>query len=256
MVALVGPPHKYGYGHLRRMELLKKGLAEQGIELSIIIDDDYWLAIPRCRVLILDRRDTPFPPSGRENAFFRLAIDNEGEGQRQAHLSLKLLPHDNMNHREFLQSLSFVILPQSISQRKNRCQSSQVHLFNKNYPYPAELTLYAGRKRIHENLFRHQLMKAKTFSCYYGQSFFEALYLGKEIYLYSLTPRHGQLARFFLEKWTALRHPQLYFDGQGLKRLCTLVKQVVHDGWPSPTTPIPAGGHLHSSGFHIPFQED
>lgn len=229
VVGIVGDPKNFGYGHLRRMQILKKYLSYENISLEILITNEYWADVPPCSVLLLDRRDSAFPPAAKKKAKKLIAFDNQGQGAREAHISLHLLPNTKMNPKEFRESLAYIILPEKISQRKNLCFKAKIHFSPQRHPPRAKLQLFAKHKRTLEHFFRQNLIKSHSFSCYFGQSFFEALYLGKEIFLYSLTPTHRALSLHFLKNWLALKNPQFYFDGKGAQRLSQLIKQLVLD---------------------------
>lgn len=235
VIAIVGPVAQFGSGHLRRMELLQSRLSLDGISMTLLIDDTGWGEVPySARVVLLDRRDTAFPPAAlRRRDRLLISIDNLGRGREQAHVIYAALPHISMDVAQFRRALRQIILPPEISRIPNRCACSQVIRVRHGLPQ-ADLLLHPYRERLSRERFLKRLIKAESIACYYGQTLFEALYLGKKIFLYDISPLHRILADNFFRVWGGLSYPQLYFDGRGLERLATVVKQAICGGLPDP----------------------
>ncbi len=235
VLAIVGPVTQFGSGHLRRMELLQSRLSLDGIHMTLLIDDTGWSEVPHgVRVVLLDRRDTMFPPAAllRRDCTL-IAVDNLGAGAEQADVRYAALPNISMSVTEIRRSLGQIILPSEITTRPNLCEQAQLIRIKRGVPR-ADLVLHPYRERLSRKSFLKRLIKADSVACYYGQTLFEALYLGKKIFLYNISPLHGLLADKFFQVWQGLLYPRLYFDGRGLERLAALVKQAIRDGLPDP----------------------
>jgi hypothetical protein len=230
----------YGTGHFNRMRLLKNHLEKMNITCEIVSGKSMATGIGSRKVVLLDSRDDEFPGevmTQKKDDHYFIAIDNRGEGRRQCDLVWDTLPHMNMTENELKTALKNCILDPNIYERLARPAKSKIirtTLENieaeKN---KIDLIQYAEKDRekmnepTNETQFHEKLIHSKKIATYFGQTFFEALYLGKEIYLYDISDYHKQLSDWFTGRWN--RQPDLneIFDGQGLHRLAVLIRSIL-----------------------------
>lgn len=184
-----------------------------------------------------------------------IAIDNRGAGRRRADLVWDTLPHPEMSPEELALSLSRMILPESISALPGKATQSILHRVKLTTQrraseerdfkasmsrqlegrsthhrlktrYPEALIQCSDpAERISETEFLEKLKETPSVVTYFGQTLFEAIYLGKEIYLYDITEYHRELADFFTRQWETDPSLASALDGRGAMRL---VNEVVH----------------------------
>ena len=204
--------------------------------------------------ILLDRRDAAFPNElleQKEN-YILIAVDNRGEGRVQADFIWDALPHSDMNMTEFKKSLRKVMLPLYLTKKKSQVRRSVIEITDFKDEYikedtesdPLFVNLVQGgacaderrclplAKRVGENKYNSfieqqekymiQMNQQEAVYTYFGQTLFEAIYLGKKIYLYDISPYHLALTRSFIEKWSNIK-PEYYLDGKGISRLVQLI---------------------------------
>ena len=200
-------------------------LRSYGIETRVISEwPDDSIDINEYSAFILDKRDSSFPQEIIQKKIKRIALDNRGAGRSQAHLRIDTLPHYDMNMYEFKQTLKHVMLPCVLEQKASRVFISRLK-FLSPLKLPATRHTRADHRewgRLSLDLQAKHLKKLENMECvivYFGQTLFEAIYLGKKIFLYDISPHHGRLSKYFLVRWNSLLSRVLYFDGKGLERV-------------------------------------
>ncbi len=223
---ITAEPAVIGAGHLSRMRAVEKKLLAAG--LSTVLCQNTAAPIT-ARVYVLDQRDEAFPEWAGQN---RLAIDNLGQGARQARANWYCLPNLTMPHAEALLSLQNIILPDQFSSRPNLSHRARVYYAGARRPEVAPgdyLWLPPGQRVFIAEGFlslrQRQLLDATRVVTYFGQTFFEALYLGKEIVLYDIGDYHRQLSQLTMKLLSSNLWPR-YFRGQGLSRLADQIRSL------------------------------
>jgi len=226
----------YGTGHYNRMHLLQNHLRKMKISSEIKLEEQFSKNYQSGKIVILDSRDDEFPAlllSQKKYDHFFLAIDNRGNGRLQCDIIWDTLPHISMNDREFCGALKNCILHPLISRQTSR--PDQAKIIQKSIreieamPGQVDLIQYMENKRVPmpEKDFHDKLISADSVATYYGQTFFEALYLGKTIYLYDISEYHRQLSDWFCARWIQNPDAAHIFDGQGLHRLAVLIRSIL-----------------------------
>ncbi len=223
VICIIGVGETYGYGHFFRILSLQKSLRQNGITLKIISSPqkDYI----KKQIVILDKRDSGFPPwMLKEKKNTLITLDNQGLGRQQAHIVWDTLPHPTMNGYEFKQTLRRVMLPNILNQNKSKANQANIKYLPRYNLHdqsilksPKQISIKSQSAHID-----HMIRQDKVYT-YFGQTLFEAIYLGKEIHLYSISPYHKILSIFFMRRWSGLKKPNLYLDGGGVERLTTLI---------------------------------
>ena len=243
IVALVGFGGIYGYGHFYRILNLKNCLRRHEIEMKIIFkwpDDSIDLA--GYSAFILDKRDVSFPKEIVYKGMKRIAMDNRGTGRCQAHLKIDTLPHYDMNIHDLKQSLRHIMLHEFLTKKPSKLSFSYLKYLpgrrsglKKNLtcdPLEYKKLIHIKTEPYHLDLQLEYLKKLgnlESIDTYFGQTLFEAIYLGKRVSLYGISPYHRRLSEWFLRRWNTLLSPGLYFDGKGLWRVSERVREFLHE---------------------------
>lgn len=222
---IAGPEAQYGYGHLTRMQALALELRKHKVTSTLVVlDENKTVEFPMpFGVALLDRRDTAFPPSVKNSGAWLVSLDNRGEGRLEADRVYDALPHYSMAEDAYKDALANLLLSPHLTNEESRSNEARValHATKEDAQRFAEFP----RETIRQSpaVFLEALKNAESVVCYFGQTFFEALYLGKEIHLYSPTPYHATLTKDFLRRIEA--NPALVdaIDGKGLLRLTRCV---------------------------------
>ena len=229
---IAGTGNNFGSGHYKRGKIIIELLRNNGYKCELVENqaenDNIYL---NYKTIILDKRDESFPESvkKRKEKQFLVTLDNRGSGRSEADLFIDTLPHIHMNQREIAQSLKHCILPPQISREICRSEFANITMINE-----AQLHMLGNKVFIHrphsgsahpdkitDKEFRLALIKNEIIATYFGQTLFEAIYLGKQIYLYSISPYHTELAEKFL---IACNKEQLRsLDGKGAERVAALI---------------------------------
>ncbi|MDH4261944.1 MAG: hypothetical protein OEV78_02745 [Spirochaetia bacterium] len=223
----------YGTGHFNRSNLLKRHLEKMNIACDLLMGKNIPKEIASYQLVLLDSRDDEFPIEIIEKKnYYLMAMDNRGTGRKQCDLIWDTLPHINMNDDELKTSLKNCILDPVIYECTPMTTKSKIiRTLIENIESNSEIDLiqYAQKERIElsKELFHIKLIKSNKIGTYFGQTFFEALYLGKEIYLYDISEYHKQLSDWFTAKWNELPDLHDIFDGQGLHRLAILIRSIL-----------------------------
>lgn len=223
---LVGDPKIYGSGHFLRCKIICKNLSDMGVKSRIhFFPSQFSFAhVSEAKLIVFDVRDEEIPLIARE--CFTIAMDNRGTGRTQANLVLDALPHFSMNGSQFLNSLSLVTLSPLILQYPNHCDKATIKTIEKGKALREQTRTFsplARWPRMSKRNYAAALKKFNTVRLYFGQSLFEAIYMGKNIELYSISDYHGALARWIEMRWRGLCMPKLYFDGKGSLRLAKII---------------------------------
>ncbi len=224
-------PHglEYGSGHYHRGLMVQKALAASGVQCQTVSANEMPVIHSKeIKYVVLDGRDIDFPGW---TDFFRkagslfIALDNRGKGRKQADIIWDTLPHPAMNLSEFGIALNRCFLPEEIRIHETKAQNAAVTLISKDEAFSRkgenvliQDSMQNVSSRMEPNEFRSKLLNSQIVVTYFGQTFFEALFLGKQIYLYNISEYHDQLANYFLSYWN--QYPELAnrLDGLGIKR--------------------------------------
>ena len=224
---IIGPPEKFGYGHLNRMRLFAFELKRRKWSSQIICatENEVVQAQLEFDLLLLDRRDTDFPEiSSTARPFRRIAIDNRGAGRNRSDVSFDILPHFDQSEIEFFLSLRHLILHEAIARQTSLSHKASIQLIEPPDKVVADFSQKPvsnseGLLRLSSSEYIQKLQEAETVRCYYGQTFFEAVYLGKKIYLECISEYHKKLSASFLERTQAQPRWIEHFDGKGVQHL-------------------------------------
>ena len=229
---IAGTGKNFGSGHYKRGKIIIELLRNNGYKCDLVenqaADDNTYF---NYKTILLDKRDDSFPKSvkNKKKKQFLVTLDNRGSGRSEADLFIDTLPHIHMNQNEIAQSLKHCILPPQITREICRSKFAKITLIN-----DAQLRILDNNVFIHrphsanmhpdktnDEEFRLALIKNDIVATYFGQTLFEAIYLGKQIYLYSISPYHSQLAEKFLSVCDKEQLQDL--DGKGAERVAALI---------------------------------
>jgi len=226
----------YGTGHHNRMCLLKERLQETGITAEVVFSRDLAGIADLPPVVLLDSRDDEFPAAALQRktaGHYFIAVDNRGRGRGQGDITWDTLPHMQMNEAELQISLKNCILdpvivnagalPETSAKTSKIWQMSLKEI--EALTEPVDLIQYASNLRasLDKAEFHRRLVHSKRIATYYGQTFFEALFLGREIYLYDISDYHKELADWFTKRWNDKPELARVLDGGGLNRLAAFI---------------------------------
>jgi hypothetical protein len=221
ILIITGPESEYGSGHEMRMHALALELKRHKVTVQkLVLNESEEANLPLdYNAVILDRRDTAFPPSILKTNAVRIALDNRGAGRKQAHFVYDALPHPAMNDREYRAALSAVILPAHITGMPCHAAEATVRLHNdkKSAFTMADFPRFSGR--VSPRQFTQSMLRAERIACYFGQAMFEAIYLGKEVELYPVSEYHRELAQDFVLRLARQKDLLSALDGKGIMRL-------------------------------------
>ncbi|MDH5721244.1 MAG: hypothetical protein OEZ13_11625 [Spirochaetia bacterium] len=216
VLIITANPHEQGWGHLARMKILSRELNKNNIHSDLITSDNITSlnSFLNCDLVILDDRDSAFPEQYLLKK--KIAIDNRGIGRSQADFIWDTLPHFSMSGEEFLLCLDKILLHPKISKLQSKSVFARINKIEKTK------NQYDKNKLSHEQ-FIEEIIKSTIIECYFGQTLFESIYLGKEIRLYDIGDYHKKLSNWFLKKWNSLSNEKKLIDGKGLKRLVDFI---------------------------------
>lgn len=227
VLIITGETAKYGSGHDVRMRAVALELKKRKIDVQkVTLAPDEPLIVPLpFAVALLDRRDTAFNPPLTELRVKKIAVDNRGAGRAEADLIADLLPHPEMNKSEYSAALGSIILSREISSLPSRASASLITLHNSAEEAFAAADFVPGKERLAPREFRQRLAAASRPALYFGQSLFEALYLGLHVQLYPVSDYHKKLAVDLFSR--QLIEPDLLsaLDGKGLERFTDLIQK-------------------------------
>jgi len=227
-----------GSGHQKRMQAIQFALSSANICLDIVeynnIKNHMADVQNLYKTIILDNRDFNFPEQIllEKEKFKLIALDNRGEGRKQADVIIDSIPHFNMTNYELKEALKnslihpylFEIHRYFMSTNRNTKIENQITVLNNAKEYSFFLkkikNKYAKKKillqlpnhinkRLSSEVFIQKLINAEIVVTYFGQTMLDALYLKKKIYLYPISSYHLKLSKWFAQKWN--NHPHLYF---------------------------------------------
>ncbi len=229
VLIITGEAAKYGSGHSMRMHEVALELKKRKIDvqkLCIAADSAVDVPLP-FSVVILDRRDTAFNPPLLDLQVAKIAVDNRGAGRNEADTVADLLPHPEMDKKEYAAALGNIILSPEISALPSRTAASRITLHNTAEEAIAAADFVPGKERLSPREFIRQLAASQRPALYFGQALFEALYLGLDVQLYPVSEYHKKLAVDLFSR--QLIEPGLLaaLDGKGLGRFTDLVQNIL-----------------------------
>lgn len=221
VLLITGPASEYGSGHEMRMHTLALELKRHRLTVQkLVLGEKEEADLPlEYAAVILDRRDTGFPKSVLNTSAIRIALDNRGSGRMQAHTSYDALPHPAMDDTQYRTALSAVLLPAHVAAIPGLAAKAGIQLHSdRNSAFAAaDFPRFSGRMSPRQ--FTESMRRAERVACYFGQTMFEAIYLGKKVELYPVSEYHSELAEDFSARLA--RHKDLLsaLDGSGTQRL-------------------------------------
>lgn len=218
VLIITGPEQIFGSGHEARMHALALALKRHKITVQkLILGEDETATLPlEFSLAILDRRDTAFPDNVLATGALRVALDNRGRGRTQASLAYDALPHHLMSDKEYRSALTAVILPGHITRLPCRAAEAKLTLYSDRASAMSTADFPPQGERLSPQQFTDAMEKAQRPACYFGQALFEAIYLGKDIRLYPITPYHHELAANLVSRSKANPTLLTAVDGSGL----------------------------------------
>ncbi|MFZ5627912.1 MAG: hypothetical protein ACOY5B_02205 [Spirochaetota bacterium] len=231
VLIITGSENEYGSGHEMRMHALALELKRHKVTVQKLVLSDGESADPPLAydLAILDRRDTAFPGFVVSSGARRIAIDNRGRGRAEADLVYDALPHTAMNDGEYSAALAAVVLPRHVSVHECRSGAATVSLYADAATARANADFPPATGRLSPQEFTAQMLKAERIACYFGQTLFEACYLGKQVQLYPVSDYHAELAEDFVRRLGQTPGLLSSLDGRGLDRLCQQVLRVLKE---------------------------
>jgi len=223
---LAGTGPSFGTGHLRRMNVLNGMLNSSGLKSKSVIQENEIDINPA--VIIFDRRDEPLTPGIlkiQESSVAVVAIDNRGKGRDQAGWIYDTLPHPDMNHDELNIAIGRILLSPFFTERASMAREARLYYIQEDDIQDGEKTLL-HMPGIEIDQFQEKLLRSDKVFTYFGQTLFEAIYCGKEVYLYGMNTYHRYLAEWFSNFWNQ-NQPGLYFDGKGYEKLIQYIELLV-----------------------------
>lgn len=199
-----------------RMQLLKDSLNHSGISAQLLPYSNTE-KLPDAEVLLLDARDEAFPDLPKDT--IKVAVDNRGIGRKQADYIWDTLPHPAMTVAEFKTSLKQILFPPQIYSLRGK-KTGEIFLAHNKLPAKK------GQPTKQKD-YLHQVSREKLIHTYFGQTLFEAIYMGTNAVLHPITPYHALLNKWIYQKAKANKISRQYFDGKGLVRLTDFLKNLI-----------------------------
>ncbi|MBV6494899.1 MAG: hypothetical protein LDLANPLL_02936 [Turneriella sp.] len=228
----VGNAPIYGMGHITRMRLLALSLRKRKIDVELlVIDEGEAIDVPlEYSLVLLDRRDTNFNPPFPKNNTRYIAIDNRGAMRNKADFAIDLLPHFAMDMPEYHRALENILLAENLTHEKPRTENAKITLYDTFESARLSSDFILPHKKISHEAFIHDLKKSTCPALYFGQAFFEALYLGLHVQLYPISDYHKKLAEDFYTRFTQTPMLLAHLDGNGLKRVTEKIQSIYKEG--------------------------
>lgn len=229
VLIITGPTEKFGTGHAVRMHSLALELKKHKVTVQhLVASPSVVVEMPLpYSLVILDRRDTEFNPVKGDKEIFKVAIDNRGPGREAADLVLDLLPHFDMNRKEYAESLQNLILRPDITGFPCASPSAKITLYNTPEEAAAAADFYPGQQRFAPREFSEKLKNCRRPALYFGQTLFEAIYLGLDVQLYPVTDYHKRLAVDLFARQLIENNLLNHVDGLGLSRVTEQLVQTL-----------------------------
>lgn len=253
VLIITGSGPRLGSGHLKRMQVLNNILKDNRINTQLV----NWAGNQKLnlnsyqkktRVVVLDRRDTRISDLNlqKKSEHTFILIDNRNEDRKKTGVVFDTLPHFEMPDEEFNRSLdNFLLNP---VYENYQARPAPVPVFTDVKYVDNDLILYSKIDKLMNPVFHNRvfclphptlkfrlnlsaedLAKKITGSSfiitYFGQTLFEALYLGKPVAIYSISPYHTKLSRFFIDKYNSLSLNTRPIKANGYKNLIALIKE-------------------------------
>lgn len=213
------PTIKHGFGHLRRMTLLKIYLESLKIKVEMIDNLEEFQTDSNFQLCILDYRNEKLPKNANSKKWIKIDNFSIREGEESYFYSL---PHPSLQDEEYEDSL-FVPLsyfwverdskPEGVLVYTSGVQDSSFSYFLKwleeNFSYQKIFIvgkeISNSRFTCFKNLtpfeFYSFMSKCEYFLSYFGQSLLEAFCLGCQCFSFSISPYHTILSKFIEEKY-------------------------------------------------------
>lgn len=221
VLIITGPTEKYGTGHAVRMHALALELKKHKITVQhLVATPSVVVAAPLpYSLVVLDRRDTDFNAEKDGKNVPRVALDNRGPARQSADYVLDLLPHFDMNRREYSDALKHLILRPDITAFPCASASARITLHNTAEEAAEVADFYPGVQRFAPREFSEKLKNCRKPALYFGQTLFEAIYLGLDVQLYPVTDYHKRLAVDLFARQLIENNLLALVDGLGLSRV-------------------------------------
>lgn len=241
VTCIVAQPKQHNFGHYNRIKLLQEYCSTHAIIIEIFFLQNSYSLLQTLnlteyseRNIILDARDQEFPSCilNLQKDKMLIAIDNQGKGRQQANIVWDILPHLSMNIRECKQALQNIWIPLDLQKFQTKNTKFQIEILNDINQLPQNTFFH-----YHSNFsmpyysrrdYLQQLVNADNVSTYFGQTMFESLYLGKRVFLNSISPYHQQLHHFFID--INKKYPSIYkfLDGKGYYKFIKMIKNFTY----------------------------
>ncbi|MDH5716125.1 MAG: hypothetical protein OEZ22_00635 [Spirochaetia bacterium] len=238
ILILTANPEKHGNGHITRMKILQNALKLKNVKSKIKIWENQEIKdFNNYKIVILDNRDSHFPENILlKKNIIKIAVDNRGIGRKQADYIRDILPHFKMKNNEIRESLKNIILPDYFINVKNQILEAQlfhVKTFlngkkNQNIENKQFVSIKINQeKRLSPKKFQQLLKNSSIVCCYFGQTLFEALYLGKKICLHDISEYHAKLSDWFCNFWQKAEDDKKLLDGLGTERFVNFITSLL-----------------------------
>jgi hypothetical protein len=218
VLIIVGDPKVYGSGHATRMRDVAVQLKRKQVTVQMItLGHDAILTVPLpYDMVLLDRRDTGFPAEVMDTKAIKIALDNRGRGRDQADYAVDLLPHFGMNPLEYRKALSEIILSERLKPYPCASARAKITLHDSREAAEARADFKLPASRIAATTLLEQLKQSHKPALYFGQTLFEAIYLGLDIQLYPISDYHSRLSVDLVSRQLLEPDISTAVDGTGL----------------------------------------
>lgn len=220
----------HGFGHLYRMRELKGLLIKNNIPTVIIKSgrqniSRYDYLFQNTVLVLLDARDDRFSEIflNKKNVVL-IAVDNRGEGRRQADYIWDALPYYLMRRNELRKCMRRSLLPMNLCENASLAHAAR--FVQQSSSYSKKIFEYPPKKRINQKELIRRIYEAGAVKTYFGLTMLVSLYAGKEIILDYPSEYHRKLTYYFTKQIE--EDPKLlqFLDGKGMNRLQRFILKV------------------------------
>lgn len=225
MLIITGDAAQFGSGHLERMHDAALALKQHRVtvqKLCITAETPALVPLP-WSVCILDRRDTAFNPNILQMRGYKIAVDNRGQGRATADLVWDALPHFSMATHEYKSALQNLMLSSQVTAHASKAATARMTLHDSAEAAFAAADFKIGAERLSRLDFLAALKASRRPALYFGQAFFEALYLGLDVQLYPVSEYHKKLSVDLVSRLAIEPNLLATIDGSGLSRFVKIV---------------------------------
>ena len=235
----------YGRGHYIRAVRLKRYLKDKNIQVDIFqynsSKTNQKINMQKYYLIILDVRDTPFPSFIQNLSIPIIVLDNRGSDREKANVIWDTLPHFDMSYEDLQTSIQNILIPLELilyvqknttvkrSASKVYCSkdgkdTNEIELWKEHQIFN-HLRFSQNSKYYSEKKYMNKLLQSEAIFTYFGQSAFEAIFLGIYIVLFPITPYHKKLNEFLVDIY---RKPFFAncFLGNGYERLISKITEI------------------------------